>query len=130
MPEIIYYTGIGAKKSGKHTPNEFTKIMNKHFDVDCSTRLARHKIPSCKKFSKMVLSRLESIKVKPKLCFGVRVGMRSLVNPSKKSSNKNSTKAKQLARDCDRQVRKSLKHSKHCNLEEYIKYSGAEKKNS
>ena len=88
MPEIIYYTGIGAKKSGKHTPNEFTKIMNKKFEVECSTLLARRKIPSCKKFSKMVLSRLESIKVKPKQSFGVRVGMHSLVNPSKKSSNK------------------------------------------
>lgn len=114
MPEIIYYTGIGAKKSGKHTPSEFVKIMNKNFGVDCSTLLARRKIPSCKKFSKIVLSRLESIKV----------------NTSKKSSNKNSTKARQLSGDCDRQVRKSLKHSKHCDLEEYIKYSGAEKKNS
>ena len=114
MPEIIYYTGIGAKKSGKHTPSEFVKIMNKNFGIDCSTLLARHKIPSCKKFSKIVLSRLKSIKV----------------NSNKKPSNKNSTKAKQLARDCDRQMRKSLKHSKQCNLEEYIKYSGAEKKNS
>jgi hypothetical protein len=27
----IYYTGIGAKKNGKHTVKEFLKIMNKHF---------------------------------------------------------------------------------------------------
>jgi hypothetical protein len=34
-PQYIYYTGIGAKKSGKHTVKEFMQIMNKHFEVDC-----------------------------------------------------------------------------------------------
>jgi hypothetical protein len=29
MSEYIYYDGIGAKKSGKHTVKEFLNIMNK-----------------------------------------------------------------------------------------------------
>ena len=28
MTKYIYYTGIGAKKSGKHTEKEFFNIMN------------------------------------------------------------------------------------------------------
>ena len=28
MPKYIYYDGIGAKKSGKHTVKEFVKLMN------------------------------------------------------------------------------------------------------
>jgi hypothetical protein len=34
--DYIYYTGIGAKKNGKHTVKEFLKIMNKHFNIQCS----------------------------------------------------------------------------------------------
>jgi hypothetical protein len=39
MVEYIYYTGIGAKKSGKHTVKEFVKIMNENFGIECSESL-------------------------------------------------------------------------------------------
>lgn len=31
----IYYTGYGAKPSGKHSVEEFLKIMNMHFGIEC-----------------------------------------------------------------------------------------------
>jgi hypothetical protein len=113
MPEIIYYTGIGAKKSGMHTPKEFTKIMNAQFGIDCSTHLAKQKIPSCKNYKKMLN---KSLKLNSS-------------NSNKKLLKKISTQARNLYVNCDRQVKKSLKRSKSCNLDEYIEYSGAEKKN-
>lgn len=36
MVEYIYYTGVGAKKNGKHNTKEFLKIMNKYFNIQCS----------------------------------------------------------------------------------------------
>ena len=33
-PVMVYYTGIGAKKSGRHTKEEFLKIMNNFVDDD------------------------------------------------------------------------------------------------
>jgi hypothetical protein len=33
-PVMVYYTGIGAKKNGIHTKEEFLKIMNKNFVDD------------------------------------------------------------------------------------------------
>jgi len=45
----IYYTGIGAKKSGKHTRKQFLKIMDKRFKKDCSIYTKSMKCKSCKK---------------------------------------------------------------------------------
>ena len=109
----IYYTGIGANKSGVHTPDEFVKIMNEHFDIDCATRLTKHKIPSCKKHSQLVKSTLETMMKKSQ----------------KKPSKMTKTKLHQLSKNCDKQVQKKLKNSNNkCNLEDYLEYSGAEKK--
>jgi hypothetical protein len=33
MVEYIYYDGVGAKKSGKHTVKEFLDIMKKKLDM-------------------------------------------------------------------------------------------------
>ena len=41
MVEYIYYTGIGAKKNGKHTIKEFLNIMNKNFNIECSKFLPK-----------------------------------------------------------------------------------------
>ncbi len=109
MPEIIYYTGIGANKSGRHTPQEFVKIMNKHFTVDCSTYKATNKISTCAQYK-------------------TRFNKELMKHVSSKSKvMKISKKTKKLKNNCDRQVKKSVIHSKPCNLEEYIEYSGAEK---
>jgi len=33
MVEYIYYTGVGSKKNGKHSVEEFLDIMNKQFNI-------------------------------------------------------------------------------------------------
>jgi hypothetical protein len=39
MAEYIYYNGLGANKSGKHTVKEFLEIMNTKFGISCSDSL-------------------------------------------------------------------------------------------
>jgi uncharacterized protein YecT (DUF1311 family) len=47
MIRSIYYTGIGAKKSGKHSVKEFLDIMNKTFKIQCSEFLAESEYKPC-----------------------------------------------------------------------------------
>lgn len=53
MVESIYYTGIGAKKNGKHTVKEFLGIMNKHFNVECSEFLPDLDYKPCREYKEM-----------------------------------------------------------------------------
>lgn len=112
--QIIYYTGIGAKKSGKHTPEEFIKIMNKdkNINLNCSTTLATNKIANCKKYYKKVDQEYKKHLSKKTKVFKI------------------SKKTIKLKNNCDRQLKKSLKNPKPCTLEEFIEYSGAEKRNA
>ena len=84
MVEYIYYTGVGAKKNGKHNTKEFLKIMNKHFNIECSKFLPDLEYNSSKKTEKKY---------------------KKLLNKYKNTAKK-----------------------RKCNLDEYIKFSGAEKK--
>lgn len=34
----IFYTGIGARRDGRHTVRQFLRIMNKHFKLECALR--------------------------------------------------------------------------------------------
>lgn len=38
---IIYYTGIGAKKGGRHTPAEFMKIVTAHMHKNVLLNLVK-----------------------------------------------------------------------------------------
>ena len=100
MVEYIYYTGIGAKKSGKHTIKEFLDIMNKTFDIECSDYMTQ-------------------LEYKP---FGTSAKMQSTIFLSK--SKKNQKRYKKLVNKC--QTYKKTKTRK-CNLDEYITFSGAKK---
>jgi hypothetical protein len=51
--EYIYYTGVDAKKDGKHTVKEFLDIMNKNFNITCSKFLPEIDYNPCKEYKKM-----------------------------------------------------------------------------
>jgi hypothetical protein len=52
MVKYIYYTGIGAKKSGKHTIKEFLDIMNKS-STQCSDYMTQLEYKPCATSNKM-----------------------------------------------------------------------------
>ena len=100
MVEYIYYTGLGAKKSGKHTIKEFLDIMNKKFDIQCSDYMTQLEYKPCG----------TSAKMQSTIFFG---------------SKKNQKRYKKLVNKC--QTYKKTKTRK-CNFDEYITFSGAQKK--
>jgi len=100
MVEYIYYTGIGAKKSGKHTIKEFLDIMNKTANIQCSDYMSQLEYKPCATSKKMESSMFLS------------------------NSKKNKKRYKKLVNKC--QTYKKTKTRK-CNLDEYITFSGAEK---
>lgn len=115
MVEYIYYTGFGAKKSGKHTVKEFLKIMNENFKIECSEFLPNSNNP-CVEVKKMVRKEMKYNMKHNKPLIGYT------------RTKKNEKKYKNLLNRCVK-YRKTAKIRK-CNLDEYIKFSGAEKKDS
>jgi hypothetical protein len=114
MSEYIYYTGVGAKKNGKHTVKEFIDIMNKNFNIECSEYLPELDYKPCFEYKEMNRKAIAyNLKHnKPLLDFN--------------RSKKNEKKYQKLLNNC-KQYKKTAKKRK-CNLEEYVKFSGAEKK--
>jgi hypothetical protein len=53
MVKYIYYTGVGSKKSGKHTVDEFLKIMNKNYNIECSEFLPELDYKPCYEYKEM-----------------------------------------------------------------------------
>lgn len=51
--KYIYYTGIGASKTGRHTKKQFLKIAKKHFK-DCTSKKCKKIKNSKKKFIKIL----------------------------------------------------------------------------
>ena len=96
----IYYTGIGSKKSGKHTEKEFLNRMNKTSKKQCVDYISDRKYKPCKKSRKM----------KSKVFF---------INDM---SKKNRNAYNKLVNKCDTYKKTQRKK---CNLAEYINYSGA-----
>ena len=45
----ICYTGLGAKKNGDHTEEEYLDVMNKTFKQECSVYIKSLKCKSCNK---------------------------------------------------------------------------------
>lgn len=113
MVEYIYYTGIGAKKSGKHTVEEFLDIMNQNFNIECSEFLENLEYKPCKEYNEMHKNATAYYDtINNKLTYKV---------------NSNNKKYKKLFKKCMKYKKTQKKRT--CNLEEYIKFSGAEKYN-
>ena len=65
--DTICYTGIGARKSGKHTKKQYLDVMNKNFTRSCATYTKTLKCKSCKKMRSMISGLLKkSIKASKK----------------------------------------------------------------
>lgn len=111
MVEYIYFTGFGAKKNGKHSVKEFLDIMNKNFNIECSQFLPDLDYKPCEQYKEMN-----------------RKEMEYNVKHNKSFFNNNRTKKyKKLLKKCIKYKKTAKK--RNCNLEEYIKFSGAEKNN-
>jgi hypothetical protein len=106
MSKFIYYTGIGAKKSGKHSTKDFLNIMNKKFNIKCSEFLPEIDYKPCfENKSKELYMNL---------------------NKTKKNTRKYKNFKNQV-NQCKKYIKTAKKRK--CNLDEYIKFSGAENNN-
>lgn len=114
MVEYIYYTGVGAKKNGKHTTKEFLKIMNKHFKIECSEFLPDLDYKPCYEYKEMNRKTMKYNIEHNKPAFDY--------NRSKKREKK----YKKLVNKCNKYKKTAKK--RNCNVNEYIKFSGAETK--
>ena len=106
--KTIFYTGVGALKSGKHTEEEYLEIMDKNFDKDCKRFLY---VPKCKD---CVIEKKLTFKLMDKID----------ENPKYKLSKKEKAKKIKLVKACA----KCLETKPNCNLMEYLDFSGAEQK--
>ena len=118
----IYYTGIGAKKSGKHSIKEFLQIMKSNSKKQCKSYIASKKCKSCKKSKKTENKLFDDFDyefMKPK----------EINKKSKKY--KKYKKYKKLKKIHNKQTKKcekcKNKRGKPCSLDEYLEYSGAER---
>jgi hypothetical protein len=111
MLGYIYYTGIGAKKSGKHTKQEFLNIMNKtRLNESCPSWLGKKNYKPCSIYESMD-SKMMQYAIKHDKPYGYN-------NRSCKSHNK-------YKREMNKCI-KYLKNNKNkCKLDDYIDYSGA-----
>jgi len=114
MVEYVYYSGIGAKENGKHSVKEFLKIMNKHFNIECSAFLPDSDYKPCHEYKEMNRKAMEYNMKHNKPLFDY--------NRSKKTEKK----YKKLLNKCNKNKKTAKK--RNCNLNEYIEFSGAEKK--
>jgi hypothetical protein len=103
----IYYTGVGAKKSGKHSIEEFLKIMRQNYGVECSHDLHDQEYEPCIEKNKMSRSFFDKYSK----------------NKFYRHTKKQATKFKKLFNQCKR-YKKTAKNRK-CNLDEFIDFSGA-----
>ena len=109
----IYYDGVGANASSVHTVKEFLGIMNKHYNIECSDYIVSQnadKSEDCRQARNMYKEEFEYFdKHKRKM---------------KTSKKRNSIYEKHRKR-C-KKYKKTIR--KRCDLDEYIYFSGAEKK--
>jgi hypothetical protein len=112
MVEYIYYDGIGAKKSGKHTVQEFLQIMRKHFNIECSNYLPDLDYKPCSEYKEMNLKAIEYNRLHNRPLYDY--------NRSKKAEKK----YQRLLKKCNKYKKTAKK--RNCNLKEYITFSGAE----
>ena len=101
----ICYTGVGAKKKGTHTRDEFMKVMKKNGKLGCSKHKRSLKCKPCKE-RKKILYKIKKSKNKLK-------------------SKKLMEKEEKLFDDC-LDCQEHLNDSDICDFYDYIKWSGAE----
>ena len=111
----IYYTGIGARKSGKHTRKQFLDIMNKTFKQTCAEHEKSLKCVSCKK-SRAMLSR------ETRKQFDFQKKNKTDLK-TYKISKKIEKKYMKLFNTCKRCKTKNVTL---CDFDKYIAFSGAE----
>jgi hypothetical protein len=116
----IYYTGIGAKKSGKYTEKEYLEVMDKNFKKDCSVHMKSLKCKSCKKTIKMVTKEM-----KKQIKFNLNK-KNKMSNKTYKISNKTEQRIVNQRKKCKKCENKG---TKKCDLKNYILFSGAEIQN-
>ena len=102
----IFYTGIGARKSGNHTKKQYLEVMDKNFKKDCSVYIKSLKCKSCKKLKKIWKTHLKN-----------------KTNKMTKKTEKKFGKQMDLCMKCKKNK------TKKCNFEEYVLFSGAEPQN-
>jgi len=103
----IYYTGLGSKKDGNHTEEEYLQVMNKNFKKECSVYMKSLKCKSCKKSIEM-----NNQEVK-----------KQLKNKTYKMTNNTQ---KKLLKQLSKCKRCKNNKTKKCNLKNYLLFSGAE----
>ena len=117
MVEYIYYTGVGSKKNGKHSVAEFLDIMNKNFNIECSEFLPDLDFKPCREY-KEINSKM--------MMYNIKHNNPILNKNGTKLKTYKSKKYKKLLKQCIKYKKNTKK--RRCNLEEYINFSGAEKK--
>jgi hypothetical protein len=129
MVESIYYTGIGAKKNGKHTVKEFLEIMNKYFNVECTEFLPELDYKPCHEYKEMNRKAREKIRkimeynIKHNKPIMENIGLDKL-GIYNEHTGKSRKKYKKLLNKCNKYKKTAKKRT--CNLDEYVKFSGAE----
>lgn len=110
----ILYSGAGANKYGIHSVKEFLDIMNKHHNIECSDYIvdkdAVEKSEDCKEIKNMYQEENEYFNKYKK--------------PMKTSKKRNKLYRKYII-GC-KKYKKSTR--KKCDLDKYLEFSGAEKK--
>ena len=112
MSEFIYYTGIGAKKSGKHTEKEFLKVV-KPFANDCSEALIEREYKACSESKAMNHKRFQHYMKHKNATYNTSM------------SKRNQTKYKKLVKQCAKH-KKTAKRRK-CTTRELMDFTGAQK---
>ncbi len=110
MVKSIYYTGMGAKKSGKHTEKEFLDVM-KPFDYECSEALVEREYKPCSESKAMNRKRFQYYMKHKKATYNTSM------------SKRNQTKYKKLVKQCSKH-KKTVKRRK-CTVDEFVTFSGA-----
>lgn len=105
----ICYTGIGARKSGKHTISQYLKVMDKTSRKDCPAYFKSLQCKSCKKNKAM----------------GTKLIKNYFKNKTYKISKKASIRLYEQYLKCNKCKHKKTKKTKTCDLKKYIHYSGA-----
>ena len=99
----IYYSGVGARKNGKHNVNQFLDIM--------------------KKSSKECSEFLPELDYKP--CVGYKLKTAYMKYYKRIKNTKKYKKLQKSVKKCKKYIKTAKK--RNCNLDEFIEFSGAVK---
>ena len=109
--EYICYTGIGSRKSGKHTKKQFLDIMKKSYKSDCARYVKGLKCKSCKKSNEL----------------DKKITRKYILAQKKNRTYKMSSKTMhKLLRATEKCYKCKNANNKLCTLSDYMLFSGAE----